>query len=163
MLYASGWAMALSLINHTRRGYRPKNSVIVRFKDKGWHTLPVTNPAEFEPGLMVYRFSHSMYYANTQVFSEEVTALVEQAKPKIRCFCIDASAIDDIDYSAGQALTSTFKFLKEREIRLVFVMVEPSVKLELDRYGVSQLIGEDAYFDSGHELQESFRRDTKTH
>lgn len=153
------WAMALSLINHTRRGYRPKNAVIVRQGDEGWHSRPVANPAEFEPGLLVYRFSHSMYYANTQKFSEEVTALAKQAKPKIRWFCIEASAIDDIDYTAGQALCAVFHFLKERGIKLVFVMVDPSVRCELDKYGVSQLTGEDAYFESSHDLLEAFYED----
>ncbi|MGI9402531.1 MAG: SulP family inorganic anion transporter, partial [Rhizobiaceae bacterium] len=152
------WAMALSLINHTRRGYRPKNSVIVRSDGEGWHARPVSDPAEFEPGLLVYRFSHSMYYANTQVFQEEVTSLVNRVKPKVRCFCIDASAIDDVDYSAGQALKAMCNYLKERGIRLTFVMVEPSVKTELDKYGVSDLVGEDAFFDTGRELLQSFER-----
>ena len=59
-------AMALSLLDHVRRGYRPKNTVVVANKAGGFHTLPVNQPAQFEPGLLVYRFSHSMYDANAQ-------------------------------------------------------------------------------------------------
>jgi anti-anti-sigma regulatory factor len=100
-----------------------------------------------------------MYYANAEQFSEEVVALVEQTKPAVRWFCIDASAIDDIDFSAGQVLVSAFEFLKKRGIRLVFAMVAPEVKAELDRYGVSELIGEHAFYWSGYEIVEDFRRD----
>jgi sulfate permease, SulP family len=151
-------AIVLSLIDHTRRGYRPKNTVVLK-AHRGWRTQPVTRPGEFEPGLLVYRFSHSMYYANAEQFSEEVVALVEQTKPAVRWFCIDASAIDDIDFSAGQVLVSAFEFLKKRGIRLVFAMVAPEVKAELDRYGVSELIGEHAFYWSGYEIVEDFRRD----
>ncbi|MEM7462826.1 MAG: SulP family inorganic anion transporter, partial [Pseudomonadota bacterium] len=156
------WAMGLSLINHTRRGYRPKNSVIVRLDDEGLHTRPIDDPGEYEPGLMIYRFSHSMYYANTQRFSQEVQELISQSKPKLQWFCIEASAIDDIDFTAGEALCSMFQYLKERGIKLVFVMVDPSVRKELDKYGVSQLIGEDGYFDSGHELATAFKHARKS-
>jgi hypothetical protein len=50
--------MALSLIDHTRKGYRPKNTVVVKAERGGWRTQPVAAPGQFEPGLMVYRFSH---------------------------------------------------------------------------------------------------------
>jgi SulP family sulfate permease len=152
-------AMALSLIDHTRRGYRPKNTVVLKAERVGWSTRPVSSPGEFEPGLLVYRFSHSMYYANAEKFSEEVAALVEETKPAVRWFCIEASAIDDIDFSAGQTLQSVCDFLRRRGIRLVFALVAPEVKAELDRYGVSRLVGEQAFFASGYELVDAFRRD----
>lgn len=152
------WAMALSLINHTRHGYRPKNQVIVRDEDGGWRIQPISRPAEFEPGLLIYRFSHSMYYANAARFSREVTALVQDTKPPIRWFCIEASAIDNIDFSAGAALLSVCSSLKGQGIRTVFVMVEPQVRAELARYGITNLVGEDAFFESGHDLVEAFHR-----
>ena len=40
-----------------------------------------------------------MYYANVQLLSEEVTELVNSAQPPLRWFCIDTSAVDDVDYS----------------------------------------------------------------
>ncbi|HEX5000673.1 MAG TPA: SulP family inorganic anion transporter [Terriglobia bacterium] len=151
-------AMALSLIDHTRHGYRPKNAVVLKGDQGAWLTHPVTQPSEFEPGLLIYRFSHSMYYANVQEFSEEVARLVKGAEPALHWFCLDASAIDDIDYSAGQTLVTTCAMLKERGVRFVFAMVAPEVKAELDRYGVSRLAGEQAFYRSGRELVEAFRR-----
>lgn len=153
-------AMALSLINHTRRGYRPKNAVIVKADGVGWYPLPLAEPAEFAPGLMIYRFSHGMYYANAEQLSREIAALV-QAKQDIRWFCIEASAIDDIDYSAGQTLRSVHELLDKRGIRLVFVLVDQAVKAELDRYGLSRIVGENAFFASGHELVAAFEGSAK--
>ena len=75
-------AMVLSLLDHVRRGYRPKNSLIVAREADGWRSAPVSSPAQFEPGLMAYRFSHSMYYANAEQFSEQVLELANSADPQ---------------------------------------------------------------------------------
>lgn len=68
-------AIVLSLIDHTRRGYRPRNALLVPTESGNWHAQPVDSGAEAEPGLAIYRFTHSMYYANAEQLSEEITTL----------------------------------------------------------------------------------------
>jgi len=146
-------AMVLSLLDHVRRGYRPKNNVIAAAKSgTGWRTMPVSSPAQYEPGLMVYRFSHSMYYANAQEFSEQVLELANSADPGLSWFCLVADAIDDVDYSAAATLRSSYEALKEKGIRLVFVLAESDVKAELDRFGIIDLVGKDAFYATGEDL-----------
>ena len=152
------FAMVLSLIDHTRRGYRPKNAVIVRSSDGGWHTQPASASTPFEPGLVIYRFSHSLYYANTQRLSDEIAGIVEKTEPGLRWLCIEASAVDDVDFSAGYTLRNIHELLHSKNIRMVFLLVEPHVRKELDRYGVTDLVGPDAFFDAGSDLIEAFHR-----
>ncbi len=153
-------AMVLALLDHVRRGYRPKNTVVVATKAGGFHTVPVNQPAQFDPGLLIYRFSHSMYYANVQAFSEEVLALVKDAQPPLSWFCIDAAAIDDVDFSAAATLRSTYDILKEQGIRLVFAAVADDVKAELGRFGITELVGKDAFYATGDDLLIAFREKT---
>jgi MFS superfamily sulfate permease-like transporter len=153
-------AMVLSLLDHVRRGYRPKNTVVVANKSGGFHTEPVNKPAQFEPGLLVYRFSHSMYYANAQAFSDEVLELVKDAQPPLSWFCLDAAAIDDVDFSAAATLRSTYGILKEQGIRLVFAAVGDDVKAELGRFGITDLVGKDAFYATGDDLLNAFREKT---
>ena len=150
------FAMALSLINHTRRGYHPKNATIVQNNDGGWQSQPVSNQNQFEPGLVIYRFSHTLYYANAQRLSDEIAAIVQDPCPCIEWLCIEASAIDDVDFTAGYALRNAFDLLHSKNIKLVFLFVEPHVHAELNRYGVTELVGQDAYFDTGGELLDAF-------
>jgi SulP family sulfate permease len=154
-------AMVLSLLDHVRRGYRPKNSVIAKAESAGWHEVPVSNPAEYEPGLMVYRFSHSLYYANAHQFSEEVLALVNGADSNIDWFCLDAVAIDDVDYSAAATLRTTFGALQDKGIRLVLVGVEDDVKVELDRFGITDLVKKDAFFANGDDVVTAYHQRTQ--
>ena len=110
-------AIVLSLLDHVRRGYRPKNSMIVAGDGRGWRALPVTQPLQVEPGLMIYRFTHSMYYANAEQLSEQILALAKNAEPRLSWFCIDASAVDDVDFSAAETLHSLHGILEEQGIR----------------------------------------------
>jgi SulP family sulfate permease len=151
-------AMVLSLMDHVRRGYRPKNSVIVARQADGWRSAPVSSPAQFEPGLMAYRFSHSMYYANAEQFSEQALELVNGADPKLEWFCLDAVAIDDVDYSAAAKLRSTHGVLKDKGVRLVFVLVSDDVREELDRFGITDLVGEDAFYATGDDLLNAYHQ-----
>src|SRR6476661_3417282 len=71
-------AIVLSLLEHVRRSYSPRNTVLapeVVDGEQGWRSLPVTAPVEAVPGLLIYRFNHSLYYANTEKFSEEILDL----------------------------------------------------------------------------------------
>jgi high affinity sulfate transporter 1 len=150
-------AIVLSLIDHTRRGYRPKNVVLVSGESGVWRAKPVATRAQALPGLLIYRFTHSMYYANAEQLSEEITDLVNNADPPLRWLCLDASAVDDVDYSAAETLRSIFGILKEKGIRMVVAEVMDDVRQQ-SRYRLRQLIGADAFYDSLEEAVEDFRK-----
>jgi len=150
-------AMSLSLIDHVRRGYRPVNNVIIRGED-GHARLKGLSPAqEYAPGLMVYRFSHSMYYANSDVLAREVIALASAATPPLRWFVIDMGAVDDVDFSAGAALAALQKTLAAKGIEMKFLRVTDGVTKSLRSYGLmgSRSQGE-AAFASIREMRHRF-------
>jgi high affinity sulfate transporter 1 len=150
-------AMALSLVDHVRRGYRPRNSLVAKSETGGWRELPLDSLVQYEPGLIAYRFSHSLYYANAGLFSEQIVELANKADPGLKWLCLDAVAIDDLDYSGAAALRSAHQTLKEKGIRLVFAMVREHTRKEMDRHGISELVGRDAFFDHGDALIAAFR------
>jgi SulP family sulfate permease len=150
-------AMFLSLVSHTRHGYQPKNALIVPTQPEGWKTEPVQTQAQMLPGLLIYRFSHGMYYANAQLLSEEVTRLVQKAKPSLVWFCIDAGAVDDIDFSAAETLRHLYAILQEHNIRLVFAEVSDDVYLQLQRSEIIDLVGQDAFFAENGEVIRAYQ------
>ena len=152
-------AIVLSLIDHTRRGYRPKNVVVVPAESGLLHARPVATAAQAAPGLLIYRFTHSLYYANAQQFAEEIRELVSRADPPLRWLCLDASAVDDVDYSAAETLQSVFASLREKGVRLVIAQVLDDVK-ERSRYHLTELFGEDAYYDTLPDVLADYRRQT---
>jgi MFS superfamily sulfate permease-like transporter len=150
-------AIALSLIDHTRRGYAPKNTVLVPAETGVWCAKPWAPRAQAIPGLLIYHFAHSMYYANAQRLADEATTLVSTADPPLRWLCIDASAVDDVDYSAAETIRSLHRMLKDKGIRLVIANVLEDVGAQ-SSYHMPQLLGEDAFYATVEAAVKDFQR-----
>ena len=154
-------AIVLSILIHIRHGYKPKNVVLEVDNTGRQHMVPVSSHAQAIPGLIVYRYHHSMYYANAEQFSQEVLELVNTAQPPISWFCIDATAVDDIDFSAAATLRETYELLKEKGIRLVMAEVEDDIRSELDRSELTDLIGKDAFFETHQRCRSRVSRSSR--
>ena len=155
-------AIVLSLLVHTRHGYRPQNGVIIKTEDGRWRTVPVPNRQQLEPGLLVYRFSHSMYYANAEYLQHQVLDLVRTSQQPVRWFCIDFAAVDDVDFTAAETLRSLVVLLQQSGIRLVLTGAAEDVRAELDRSGITGLIGADAYFETVAEMVDAYPQQTRS-
>jgi high affinity sulfate transporter 1 len=152
-------AIVMSIIDHLRRSYRPNNSIIT-ITDGRIRSGPVEPGARTLPGLAVYRFNASLYYANANLFLEEVNGLLASTDPDlVRWLCIDAAAISDIDYSAAETLRQLHDEAVERNVRVVFAEVQPSVRAELDRLDLAETFGQDAFYDTVTDVVEAFRRE----
>ena len=150
-------AILLSILIHTRHGYNPKNAVLDVDSTGRQHMVPVSSHAQALPGLMIYRFHHSMYYANAEYFSQEVIELVNTAQPPLIWFCIDATAVDDVDFSAAATVREIFNMLKEKGVRLVAAEVADDIRHELDLSGITDLIGKDMFFESISDVEAAYR------
>ena len=141
-------AIVLSLVVHTRHGYFVTNMLIGLDKTLGLRQRPVGTREQALPGLMIYRFMHSMYYANSQVLSKEIDELARSANPPLSWFCIDAAAVDDVDFTAADALRAIHSTLSDLGIRLVLCEVIDNVREEFDRSRLTGLLGSDAFFET---------------
>ena len=149
-------AVVASMVDHLRHSYDPRSSVLAKSAAGHWQSLPVTAGRRTEPGLVIYRFGSSLYFANTAAFLDDVTALTATAEPAT-WFCLDAAAIGDVDYSAAAVLFRVHELLQSRGTRLVVSNLIAPVRRQLDRYGVTAAVGPDAYFATAGEALEAYR------
>src|SRR4029078_6496686 len=70
-----------SIVDHLRHSYNPLNSVLVKSPEGHWHAVPVGPGARTMPGLGVYRFGTSLYYANAARLAEDIAMLACHAPP----------------------------------------------------------------------------------
>lgn len=150
-------AIVMSLAEHTRYGYRPKNAVLVPGEVGGRQSRPVATAAQAAPGLVIYRFTHSLYYANCQQFAHEISFLTNAAEPPVRWLCLDASAVDDVDYSAAETLRSVYAKLQAKGIRLVIAEEMEDLKCNA-HYRLRELFGEDAFYDHLEDVMMQYRQ-----
>ena len=140
-------AAAASIIDHLRHTYHPTNSVLVKSPNGHWHATPVQPGARTEPGLVVYRFGTSLYYANASRLAEDVATLTGHGGP-LRWMVLDCAAIDDVDYTAASVFTQVITKLRDQHVRLIVTSAVGRVRQQLDRYGISAALGSDAYYDT---------------
>ena len=150
-------AMVFSLIDHLRRSYAPKDSVLVPTPGAHLHATPADPGARTLDGLVVYHFAASLYYANANHFSEEILGLTGDDQPAVQWLGIDASAIADVDFSGAQTLRELAGSLRERGVRLRLAEVTPEVRAELDRHGLTEQLGADAFFETVAAMIDAFR------
>ena len=153
--YGIALAIIASVVDHLRHSYSPLNSVLVKSPAGHWHAIPAEPGARTEEGLVVYRFGTSLYYANASRLVEDVAALVGHGGPP-RWMILDCAAIGDVDYTASGALVKVIEHVHQHHVHLVLSSVLGPVRQQLDRYGISKALGQDAYFDTPGEALEAF-------
>jgi MFS superfamily sulfate permease-like transporter len=111
---------------------------------------PVHVGAQTEPGLIVYRFSADLFYANCQLFAQDITLLVETAPVPVRCLVVDCSAITDIDYSAACVVRDVFENLSERQVQVFLGRVLPYALADMERHHIVEAVGRQNIFEQLH-------------
>ena len=134
-------AVVASIIEIIRRAYSPKDFVIQKGPDGPPEFLPATPGTTSAPGLIVFRFDAELFYANASRFTDDVKALVDGAPEPVRWVLLDASSLDDVDYSAGLQLKDLAAFLDSRQITVGLVRADDAL---LDALRTYEVIGEDA-------------------
>ena len=149
-------AIVLSMIAHLRHSYRPNDRLLFPTVAGDWRSGPLSTGIQAAPGLVVYRFGASLYYANAGRFAEEVRALVDQAPVPARWFCLAAGIVEDLDYSGSAVLKAVVTGLDERGVTFVMCDVHASVFVELKRDGLLDAIGEGNVFASVGDVLEAY-------
>ena len=151
-------AIGLSLVRHVNHSYRPHSGVMVPGPTGRWERVHATPGIQTEPGLIVYRFGADLFYANVDRFADEVRALVAGAPVPVHHVVVDAGAITDLDYAAGKTMRTLVHDLDGRGTRLILARVTQFLRADLNRHGITALLGEDRIFSTLHEGVEATRQ-----
>jgi high affinity sulfate transporter 1 len=153
--YGIAVAVVASVVDHLRHSYSPRNYVLVKSPAGHWQPTEVMPGARTEEGLVVYRFGTSLYYANAPKLLEDVATLVGHGD-QLRWIVLDCTAIGDVDYTASVVLSRIVEHVHRQHIRFAVSTVPGPVRQQLDRYGISAVLGPGAYYDTPGEALEAF-------
>jgi sulfate permease, SulP family len=156
-----GWGIAiaivLSILAHLRHSYHPVNVLLFPTVQGRWDSAPLATGTQAVPGLAVYRFGANLYYANESRFTEDVLGIVKGARPPLKWLCLSALMIADIDYSGSESLKQMHGALRKRGVELVMSDVEDHVMQQLERDGITGMIGRDHFFESFRDTVAAFQ------
>ncbi len=90
-------------------------------------------------GIIIYRFSSNLFFANIQVLKREIE---DSIKDDTRAVILDASGIGSIDITAADQLGMLYHSLKDRGIRFYMTEHIAEVNEQLRKLGLGYLIEE---------------------
>jgi SulP family sulfate permease len=150
-------AILFAIVAHTRHSYMPYDRLLVRGEGKIWSSLPLASGAQARPGLLIYRFGSSLYYANASRFADEVRGLLREAREPIRWFCLVAETLDDLDYTGSAVLKRALDGLRKEGITFVACDVPEPVLRELERDGLLAEIGRENVFGDTDDVIKAYK------
>jgi MFS superfamily sulfate permease-like transporter len=151
-------AMTLSLFRVVKLSYRPHTGVMILNQDATWNLIPVASGVMTEPGLVMYRFGATLFYANANRFAEEVNSLVGLAPSQVRWLIVDAEAITHLDYSAARVLLELQQTLASCGTQLCFARMPWNLKSDFARHHVSEVVDPSRIFDRLHDALAAFEK-----
>ncbi len=151
-------AIALSLLDHVRRGYRP-HTAIERLDDEGrWRWEAVAAGRHAEPGLVVFWFGADLYYASANHFCAQALSLVHESPQPVEWLVIDAGAITGVDYSASGALIELHDTLSKGGVKLALAHLSADLRADLDRLRLTEQLDRELFFDRLHDCVAAYRK-----
>ncbi|MGA7461952.1 MAG: SulP family inorganic anion transporter [Candidatus Korobacteraceae bacterium] len=151
-------AMVLSLLRIVQHSYHPHTGVLVDEAGLFRRLIPVAPGAVTQPGLTIYRFGAPLFYANAGRFANEIRTLVGPAPSSTRWVVVDAEAITNLDYTAARVLRQLQNALSKVGVVLAFARVPASLKADLDRHHLTEVIGPELLFPRLHDALDGFTK-----
>lgn len=138
--------LAMTMLVLLWNAWHPYFAVLARVdRTKGYHDITRHPEGRRVPGLVLFRWDAQLFFANGEIFQEQVQRAIATAPTPTRRLVVVADAITDIDITAADMLASLYLDLKQQGIELWFAGLKGQVKDRLKNYGTLDLIGHDIF------------------
>ncbi len=144
------YAILASIVLHLKHTSKPQ-SVVLTLNDSGGVVERLVGPGvQSTPGLVVYRFGASIFYANSATLVEDVRTVTQTADEPPRLFVFDASAINEVDWTSAEAIRRAIQYVQDAGGEFVFARTNDMGRRYLNYFGITDLVGGDrGYYPTG--------------
>ncbi|WP_130905720.1 SulP family inorganic anion transporter [Pseudomonas sp. Sample_22] len=142
-----GLAIVIAVIEFLWDGWRPYSAVLGRTQGvKGFHDTQRYPDATLIPGLVLFRWDASLFFANAELFHDRVIDALAASPTPVRWLVIAAEPITSVDVTSADMLAELDETLRTAGIKLCVAEMKDPVKDKLKRFGLYTLLGEAAFF-----------------
>lgn len=150
-------AIVLALLDFVWRAWRPYDAVLGREEGIAGFVDVSRHPNATQiPGLLLYRWTAPLFFANADLFSEQVREAIGSATTPVRWIVITAEPVTDIDITAADILSKLDDDLQLAGIELSFAEMKGPVKDRLKQYGLFSKLGDHLFFRTLDEAVEAY-------
>lgn len=145
-------AVSLSLIGILKRAVRPKISILGRVEGiDSFQDIEDYEKAVTLPGILVVRFEASMFFFNSDYFTQLVKQLINVNEEKVRYLVLDASPVILMDITSAETIVALQKELKEHDCEMHIARVRPNVRNLLLKIGFQTNNSDNSFAVSVHQ------------
>jgi MFS superfamily sulfate permease-like transporter len=138
--------IALAMLVLVWNAWHPHFAVLARVDGaKGYHDVTRHPEGRVVPGLVLFRWDAQLFFANAEIFREQVHRAVAVAPTGTQRVVVAADAISDVDLTAAEVLTTLHGELTQQGIELWFAGMKGPVKDRLNHYGTLDIIGHNIF------------------
>jgi SulP family sulfate permease len=137
----------VSLLETLRRAILPPTAVLGQVgPSPTYRDITHYEDAETVPGLVVYRFDAPLFFANAELFRDQIRDIVRRAHTPVRRLVVSAEGITDMDVTGAEAFGRVIEDLHDVDVHLVLARVRTSVRRTLRILGFEDKIGTENFF-----------------
>ncbi len=159
VLPGMGLGVTLSLLLLIYRASSPSIAILgCEKKGNSFHDIKRRSHLETLPGLLIFRFNASLFFANANHFKDALIVEVDAAKEPITQVILDGETINLIDSTAADMLLEVHSELSRRGIKMTFARVHDSIKDKMQPVGIIDVVGKDNFYDTIPEAYEIYKK-----
>lgn len=152
-----GIAIVIAVIEFLWDGWRPYSAVLGQAKGvKGYHDIQRYPDASLIPGLVLFRWDASLFFANAELFHDRILDALAASPTPVRRLVIAAEPITSVDVTSADMLAELDDTLRAAGIELCLAEMKDPVKDKLKRFGLFEKLGETAFFPTLDEAVSSY-------
>jgi high affinity sulfate transporter 1 len=137
-----GIAIVIAVIEFLWDGWRPHFAVLGRVNGvRGYHDITRYPSARRIPGLVLFRWDAPLFFANAELFHQQVLDAIAQSPTPVRRIIVTAEPVTSIDVTSADMLAELEHTLTESGIELRFAEMKDPVKDKLKRFELFDRFG----------------------
>ncbi len=141
------FAVILSILLFFRRSWWPHGEVLGQVDDLGgWHSTERYADNDQVPGVVVYRWEAPLFFANSNIFLEQVRALIRERDP--RWVILQCEAVTDVDLTAADMLRRLDEEMNARGVHLAFAELRDRLSELVADYGLHDTLDREHFYPS---------------
>ena len=142
-----GIAIIIAIIEFLWDGWRPHSAVLGRVDGiRGYHDLKRYPDARLVPGLVIFRWDAPLFFANAELFQEQVLHAVAASPMPVRQVIVTAEPVTSVDVTSGDMLAVLHQKLQASHIGLWFAEMKDPVKDKLKRFELFGQFGAENFY-----------------
>jgi high affinity sulfate transporter 1 len=149
VLHGIGFGVVLALIFLIYRASYPGTSELGELPGEDHFRDVSRHPdAKRYPGLLIFRFENSLFFANANYFGDQVKLRIAKATAPVREVLVDCHTMNLIDTTGASALIDLSKELRGKGVHLSLARPRDRVRESMRKIGVEKALGEDRIYDT---------------